>query len=113
MARKLSDFKGEQAIEVLADIIEPFATIMADSDIQKLAKEATEKRKSVQPIQYIKIALKNHTHEVLEIMARIHEQPVDEYAETVNVISLPMEILAIVNDEAIKSLFTSHRQTDN
>ena len=113
MARKLSDFKGEDAIEVLADIIEPFAYIMADSDIQKLAKEATENKGKIQPIQYIKIALKNHKHEVLEILARIHEMPVDEYEKTVNVITLPMEILAIVNDEAIKSLFTSHRQTDN
>lgn len=113
MARKLSDYKGEDAIEVLADIIEPFAIIMADSDIQKMAKEAADKKKSVQPISYIKVALKNHKHEVLEILARIQDMPVEEYAKTVNVITLPMEILAIVNDEAIKSLFTSHRQTDN
>lgn len=113
MARKLSDYKGEDAIEVLADIIEPFAIIMADSDIQKMAKEAAEKKKAVQPISYIKVALKNHKHEVLEILARIQDMPVEEYAKTVNVITLPMEILAIVNDEAIKSLFTSHRQTDN
>ena len=113
MARKLSDYHGEDAIEVLADIIEPFALIMADSDIQKLAKDAQEKKGSVQPIQYIKVALKKHKHEVLEILARINDMPVDEYEKTVNVVTLPMEVLAIVNDEAIKSLFTSHRQTDN
>lgn len=113
MARKLSDYHGEDAIEVLADIIEPFAYIMADPDIQDLAKKASDKKSKVQPIQYVKIALKNHKHEVLEILARINDMPVEEYEKTVNVFTLPMEILAIVNDEAVKSLFTSHRQTDN
>jgi hypothetical protein len=37
---KLSDYKGEEALDVLADIIEPLANIITDEDIQKLANDS-------------------------------------------------------------------------
>ena len=36
---RLSDFKGEEAIDVLADIIEPITKILTDSEIQALSKK--------------------------------------------------------------------------
>lgn len=105
---KLSDYKGEDAIEVLADIIEPLAIILADNEIRELVQDKTTR---TAPIKLVKPALKNHKKEVLEILARIENVPVDEYAETVNVFTLPMQVLDFINDKNVQSLFTSQRQT--
>ena len=105
---KLSDYKGEDAIEVLADIIEPLALILADKEIRQLVQDKDAK---TAPIKLVKPALKNHKREVLEILARIENVPVDEYAETVNVFTLPMQVLDFINDKNVQNLFTSQRQT--
>ena len=105
---KLSDYKGEDAIEVLADIIEPLALILADKEIRQLVQDKGTK---TAPIKLVKPALKNHKKEVLEILARIENVPVDEYAETVNVFTLPMQVLDFINDKNVQNLFTSQRQT--
>lgn len=105
---RLSDLHGEEAIEVLADIIEPLAYIFADKEISSLAQDG-----KTPPVKYISIALKNHKKEVIEIMARLEGKTVKEYEKTVNVFTLPIQILAIVNDDMFKSLFTLQNQTRN
>lgn len=109
---KLSDYKGEDAIEVLADIIEPLALILSDKDIRELLSNKKDGT-AVAPIKLVKPALKNHKREVLEILARIENMPVDEYAETVNVFTLPKQVLDFVNDPNVQSLFTSQHQTSD
>lgn len=108
--RMLSDLKGEEALDVLADIIEPLAQVFADADIQKLQK-AQKEGKKIAPIEYIKIALKNHKEEVFYILSRVENVPVDEYKETVNIMTLPLQILSVANDPMVKSLFQSQSQT--
>ena len=108
----LSDYKGEEALDVLADIIEPLCIVFADKEIQELNAKAKKERKIIPPIQYIKPALKNHKEEILSILARIEGVPVEEYKETVNIVTLPIQILSVVNDPNIKSLFQSQSQND-
>lgn len=105
---KLSDYKGEQAIDILAEIIEPFANIMADEKIQKMFKEREKVNHA--PIEYVKVALKNHKKEIIQILATVDGKTYEEYAETVNVFTLPGQILELVNDPQFKNLFTSQRQ---
>lgn len=105
---RLSDIKGEEAIEVLAEIIEPLAYIFADKEIAELAQGG-----NVPPVKYISIALKNHKSEVIEIMAKLEGKEVEAYKKTINVFTLPVQILAIVNDDTFKSLFTLQNQTRN
>lgn len=100
--KKWSDYKGEDAIDLLADIIEPLGTIFADPNIRKLAEDKKTKR-----ITLVREALKSHKADVLAIMARIADMPVEEYTETVNAFTLPIELLSIVNDPSLTSLFTS------
>jgi hypothetical protein len=51
---KLSEYKGEQALDMLADLIEPAATIMADKEI------ANAVRANLPRIKIVKAAIKNH-----------------------------------------------------
>lgn len=102
--KKLSDYKGEEAIDLLADIMEPLALILADSEIQKLVKSRSPY------IKYVKVALKNHKKEVIEILAMIEGVPFEEYVKTVTFLTLPTHVMAVINDPQMKSLFTLQGQ---
>lgn len=95
---RLSDVKGEKALDVIADIIEPISEIMADKDVTKLIRQ---KRRPAA----ISAAIKNHKKAVIAVLAALDGKSVDEYE--CNVLSLPKQILDIVNDPAVMELFTS------
>lgn len=96
---KLSEVKGEAALEMLADLFEPVVEICADPEIKKLYKAGNK-------IAAIAHAIKAHKKAVLSAMATLNQQPVNEYAKGVNVITLPVEILQALNDPDLVNLFT-------
>ena len=98
---KLSELKGEAAINCLADIIEPAVAILSD-------KEVVDAVKSDNKIGAITKALKLHKKEVADIVAALDGVSVDE----INVISLPMKLLEILNDPIVVNLFQSQGQTE-
>lgn len=102
--KTLADYKGEEALALLADIMEPLAVVLADDEIQAIAKVGGA------PIKYIKPMLKNHPTEIVEVLARIADQPVEEYRDSINVFTLPAQLLAFINDPIAKDLFTSQAQ---
>lgn len=103
---RLSDFKGEEAIDVLADIIEPLTSIISDKEVQKLSK-----KKNVKPASYIKPMLKNHKKEVIEVLARLDRKTVEEYSENLSLLTLPMQILELINDPEVQNLFHSQGES--
>lgn len=106
--RKLSDYKGEEAIDLLADIIEPMALILADKSIRAMVENKDEK---VPIIKLVKPLLKSHKKELIEILARVAEMPVEEYEKTISVFTLPIQVMDLINDPMVQSLFTSQSQT--
>ncbi len=115
--KKLSDYKGEEAFDVLADIIEPFCTILADKDMQKLnrdnidLKKRTNGKEKIPTIKFITVALKNKKKEVIQVMARIEGVTPEEYLKTVNGVTLPLAVLNQVTDPEVQNLFTLQSQT--
>lgn len=99
---KLSEVKDEAALDLLADLIEPAAAIFADEDI-KAAFEAGMSKAAV-----IAKVIKKHKPEVMQILAAVDGVPVSEYH--CNVLSLPVKMLEILNDEELVSFFTSAGQ---
>lgn len=102
MNRKLSEIKGEDAIDVLADILEPLTIIMSDDEIRKAVKA------KLPNIKIIYLALKSHKKEIVKILAVMDGQDAETYE--VNLLELPARILEILNDETLMSLFTSQGQ---
>lgn len=102
---RLSEYKGEQALDMLADLIEPVATIMADPEIERLARSGQPQVKIIKP------AIKNHKKEVIEILAILDCADPSDYASKVNLFTLPAKLLEILNDPDLMSLFTSQGQT--
>lgn len=101
---KLSAYKGEQALDMLADLIEPAAAIMADKEISNAVKANLPK------IKIVKAAIKNHKPEVIEIMAILDGKEPKEYADKVTLFTLPAKLLEILNDPDLMSLFTLQGQ---
>lgn len=101
---KLSEYKGEQALDMLADLIEPAAAIMTDREIVSAV------RANLPKIKIVKAAIKNHKPEVIEILAILDGADPKEYAEKVTLFTLPAKLLEIFNDPDLMSLFTSQGQ---
>lgn len=99
---KLSEYRGEDALDLLADILEPTAIIFADRKIWEIAKGG-------RMIDGIKYAIKTHKHEIIEILAAMDGVPVAEYE--CNILALPIRVFDILNDEELKDFFTSQLQS--
>lgn len=96
---KLTDYQNEDALELLADIIEPASTIFADAEVSKIFNSGMPK------IKLVTYILKNHKEEVLDIMASIDGVPRSEYK--CNLLTLPKQLIEILNDEELMPFFTS------
>ena len=98
---KLSEYQGEDALDVLADLIEPAGEIMSDKQIGDVFKENRFKA--------IGLAIKNHKKAIMQIMATMDGVPVEEYK--CNVLTLPVKILELLNEPELVQLFTYQGQT--
>ena len=103
---RLSDYKGEEALDKLAEIIEPLTAMFADSELQELAKQGGS------TIKYAKPMLKNHKQEVFEILAALENEPVETYKEKVTLLTLPVKFLEFFNDPEVQALFPSQSQSE-
>lgn len=96
---KLSDIKGEAAIDALADLMEPAASIFADENIQRSIRSGEPK------LLLAKKLLKLHKKEVIKILAILDGEDPATYEPTL--LSLPVKLLEILNDPDLADLFTS------
>lgn len=95
---RISEFEGEKALDVLADILEPFGEILSDENVRQAWKDGKKMRA-------IAAAIKGHKSEVIYIMAALDDTPVEEYK--VNLLTLPFKILEILNDPEVVKVFNS------
>ena len=99
---KLSEFKDDAALDLIADIIEPATEILADPAI----KDAFSHSK----LAAIKVAIKNHKSAIKEIIARLDGKMPEECHLTA--LSLPVKLLTLLNDPELQQLFTLSGQTE-
>lgn len=93
----VSDIKGEEALDVLVDIIDPAAAILAD-------KEIAEAYRADRKLEVVKLAIKNHKPEVVQIMAVLDGEDPKTYRP--GVFTLPKKLLEIMNDPELSELFS-------
>lgn len=100
---KLSQIKNEDALEVLAEIMEPVAEIVKDKKFEQLMKDPNTPN-----IDRVKYILKVHKTSIVKIIAAMHQVPVEEYE--FNIISLTKDVLEMMDDDDLLGLFTSQSQ---
>ena len=99
---KLSDYKDEEALDLLVELIEPAAEIFSDKEIAELI------RNNGKPMSAVKLAIKNHKKSVIQILATLEGVPVEEYH--CNIFTLPIALLNLLNDKDLMSFFSSQGQ---
>ena len=100
---QISEIKGEDAFDVLADIIDPITVIAQD----KITVESynTETR-----LEFVKVLMRRHKKELIEILAALDRTPVEEYE--ISLVTLPAKILELITDPALTSFFPSPEQKE-
>lgn len=99
---KLSDFENEEALDLLANIIDPAAEIMNDPKVVKIFKERP-------PLFAVKEILLHHKQAAIEIVAAMHGKKPDEYK--FNILTLTGDVLELLNDPEVAEVFSSQSQT--
>ena len=94
--KKLSDYKGEEAIELWADLFDYISVIVGDKEIANIIKSGDNK------IAIAKKVLKLHGKEAVAILERIDGTPVDGLNIVIRLVEL---ITEIGQNEDMKSFF--------
>ena len=94
--KKLSDYKGDEAIELWADLLEPLTVILSDDNVREAIQSGKPRAVIAKEI------LKSHSKDATEILLRIDPEPIDG----LNIVLRLVALLADVgqNDE-IKTFF--------
>lgn len=99
---KISEIKGERALDLLAEMMDPITEILADKELKRIAANGTR-------IQLIKKILKDHKKSMITILALLDDQDPETYEPTLP--EIPAKIMQVLNDPAFKSFFTSQGQS--
>lgn len=99
--KRLSDYEGDEAIELWADMLEPMARILADAKIKELYQSGKPK------LLLAKEILKSHKADAVEIINRIDPTPF-------NALTLISRIIGILSEieetEELKAFFDTGEQ---
>lgn len=91
---------NEELLDLFADILEPAAEILTDDEVSAVY----QKRR----LSGIKLAIKKHHRAVIEIMALVEGVSPEEYK--VDLLALPVKIMAFLNRPEMNELFTLRDQ---
>ncbi len=84
--KRLSDYQGEEAIELWADLLDPISDILTDTQV------AQETKAGKPPIVIAKTILKNHKDAAVKILLRIDPEPLDGLNIIIRLVALIAEI---------------------
>lgn len=96
---KLTDATNEEALDMLAEILEPCSEIFSDPELKKAYEGGASY------VKLIKIAIKSHKKAIIEIMATLDGVPVEEYK--CNMLTLPLNLFEILNSGELTPFFQS------
>ena len=94
--KKLSDYQGDEAIELWANLLDPLSEIFTDEKIRKIVQSGKP------TISIAKEILKLHKKEAVEILTTIDPEPIDGLNIVLRLVNLLAEI---GQSEEIKSFF--------
>ena len=99
--KRLSEYEGEEALDILADLIVPAAEIFSDKSIAALYRAGKR-------AECVKVAIKEHKQEVIEVLAVLEKQDPKTYKP--KIVTLPLQLLQVLNDPEVVGLFQSQAQ---
>ena len=102
---KISDIKGEAALDAFADMLDPAMEIMTDPAISAAYKNPETTR-----AQLVGLIVKGHKKAVITIMAILDGKDPETYVDEINIFTVPAKLMEIINDPEVRSLFPLQAQ---
>lgn len=96
--KKLAEYKDEEALELLAELVDPVIAIFGDKEIAGLMRSGNK-------LLFVKEIIKKYPSEIIDIMAILDNTPREEYH--INIVSLPKMLMDIINDPLLSDFFVS------
>lgn len=97
--KRLSDYKGEEAIELWADLLDPVTALLANPEVKKASKGSL--------FGVAQAMMKASPKAVEEILLRVDDTPIDG-------LTIPFRMLSLLNEmnenEALRGFFSSAEQ---
>lgn len=95
--KKFSDIKDEEALDVLADLIDPVVDIFGDTEVADFYRNGNK-------LMSVKVAIKNHKKSVIEMMAILDGVPAKDFH--FNLLTLPKMLLGVFSDPELEDFFS-------
>jgi hypothetical protein len=105
---KLSEIKGDRALEVIADIMEPISNLVSDPAVKKIF----ENRKKEPVIKKLPEVIKSHKPDIYKMLATLEGVNVEEYKKTTSLIKIIQDFTDMIMDESIQQLFISAKPVE-
>ena len=110
---KLSEVKGDRVFDVIADIIEPVATIAQDEEAMALF-DSGDKPEDMSGWQWfverakksVPVLMRKYKDELCTILATVNGVSVEEYVEDLSVPKLFANVIDLVTDSEFISFFS-------
>ena len=103
---RLSDIKGDGALDVMADLIPPFVSIATDKEvvsaITSLGGTGVAEAASLAPL-----LVKSHRDDVVAILAALNGKTPDEYRAGMTLASLTTDLVGLLTDTDVGDFFGS------
>lgn len=96
--RKLSEIKNKEALDTLVELIDPVVEICKDAELKQVMADNNR-------VQAIKLAVKNHKKQVVQILAILDGENPQTYE--FNIVTLPIKLMELFNDEDMMAFFAS------
>lgn len=111
---KLSDIKGDRVLDVIADIIDPIATMVQDKDVAAMFKreavpDGMEARDffAKRMCKGLPVLLKSHKADIIAIMAAIEGVTPKQYVASLDFPKLFTDVMELVTDDAFLNFLSS------
>lgn len=113
---RLSDIKGERAIEVIGELIDPIANIAGDKEAtvifqrEKLPEGMDAKAFVVARLRKgLPVLLKKHKGDIVSILAALEGVTADEYAASLDLRKVVKDLTELLTDEEFMAFFISEQ----
>lgn len=106
--RRLSEIKGEEAIDVMAALMSPASIILSDESVKERMK-----RKNSTMAEVAAYVVKSHKDSVIDMLTILSGKTRNEYVENMSVLSLVQDVIYMFNEPELQELFTGQEQKED
>ncbi len=98
---RILDARGEEALDVLADLLDPITEIATDPEISGMMQTGG----SATVAQFAAAVLRRHKSAVMQIMAIDDGKTAEEERGILSAVTVPARLLKLLSNPAVKELF--------